>query len=133
MRCLRFVLLLCTLFGLAAMHSLGHDPILGAGGHGSHAAPATPALASGCHDAQCPQLAGPASETPGPGHTSGWAICMAIAAGLALAVVLAVQFLRGTRGPQPRGRTTTRASAGRAPPAFTTIGLTTASASVLRI
>ncbi|MEV6817030.1 DUF6153 family protein [Micromonospora sp. NPDC051296] len=132
-RWLRFMLLACTLVGFAAMHSLGHDPTLGAAGHGSHAASATPALGEGCPGERCIQQAVPASEEPGPVHSSGWAVCMAIAAGLALTAVVAVLFLRRTRGPQPRGRTTTRASGGRAPPAFTMIGLTTASATVLRI
>ncbi|PZG15867.1 hypothetical protein C1I95_18765 [Micromonospora craterilacus] len=133
-RWLRFVLLACTLFGLAAMHSLGHDPILGTAGHDSHGgAAATPALSGGCHGDQCTQLAAPASEEPGNGHTPGWAVCMAIAAGLALAVVLAVVLLHGTRRERPRGRTSTRASGGRAPPPLTLIDLTTASISVLRI
>ncbi|PZV97175.1 hypothetical protein SAMN05443287_105129 [Micromonospora phaseoli] len=127
------MLLVCTLFGLAAMHSLGHDPILGTAGHGSHAAPATPALADGCHVERCIEQAAPASEEPGHGHATGWAVCMAILTGFALAVVLAAHFLRRTRSLRPRGRSHTRAVGGRAPPTATTIGLTTASASVLRI
>ncbi|TCB99722.1 hypothetical protein E0H26_04000 [Micromonospora zingiberis] len=127
-RWVRTVLLACTLFGLATMHSLGHDPMIGAAGHGSHAE-AVPA----CADGHCTALAAPASEQPGHGDGAGWGVCLAIAAGFALTVVLAVLLLRGTRGGRPRGRTPTPPAGGRAPPVFAPIGLTTASVSVLRI
>ncbi|WP_433531363.1 DUF6153 family protein [Micromonospora sp. CA-263727] len=132
-RWLRFVLLACTLFGLTVMHSLGHDPILGTAGHGSHAAPVTPALAGDCHGDHCTRLVAPASEGPGPGHPPGWAVCMAILASFSVGLLVAVVLLRGTRAGRRRGRTSTRASGGRAPPFLTPIGLSTASISVLRM
>ncbi|GIJ08900.1 DUF6153 family protein [Micromonospora andamanensis] len=131
-RWLRFVLLACTLFGLAAMHSLGHDPVLGTAGHGGHAAPISSAHLDGCHDERCVAPAAQTTEEPGHGHPSGWSVCLAIAAGLALAAVLAAHHLRRTRSVRPPDRRLTRARGGRAPPAFPMIGLTTASVSVLR-
>ncbi|MEV2236945.1 DUF6153 family protein [Micromonospora sp. NPDC049891] len=132
-RWFRFVLLACTLFGLAAMHSLGHDPVLGPAGHGGHAAPSSSAHIDDCHDERCVAQATQTTEEPGHGHSSGWTVCVAIAAGFALAVVLAVRLLRRTRSVLPRDRRLTRALNGRAPPAFSMIGLTTAAVSVLRI
>ncbi|WFE45082.1 DUF6153 family protein [Verrucosispora sp. WMMD1129] len=132
-RWLRFVLLACTLFGLAVMHSLGHDPALGAPGHGSHAAPTLPSHVDGCHTEQCVAPAAHPIEEPGHGHPSGWAVCVAIVAGFALAVALAVRHLRRTRSVLPRDRRLTRALGGRAPPAFRLMGLTTVAVSVLRI
>ncbi|AEB42793.1 hypothetical protein VAB18032_08375 [Micromonospora maris AB-18-032] len=121
-------MLACTLFGLATMHSLGHDPMIGAAGHGSYAE-----TAAACADGHCTPLAAPASEAPGHGGGGGWAVCLAITAGFALTVVLAALLLRGTRGVRPRGRTPTPPAGGRAPPVFVPIGLTTAVVSVLRI
>ncbi|MFF5215496.1 DUF6153 family protein [Micromonospora sp. NPDC000442] len=132
-RWLRFVLLACTLFGLAVMHSLGHDPVLGAAGHGSHAAPISSTHVDGCHTEQCVAPAAQSTQEPGHGHPSGWAVCVAIAAGVALAVVLTVRLLRRTRSVLPRDRRLTRARGARAPPDFPMIGLTTAAVSVLRI
>ncbi|MBQ1025143.1 DUF6153 family protein [Micromonospora sp. C95] len=132
-RWLRLVLLACTLFGLAAMHSLGHDPLPATAGHGSHSAPSPASSVDGCHDERCVALAVHPLEEPGHGHSSGWAVCVAIAAGFALAVVLVVGTPRRTRRTSPRDRRLTRALGGRAPPAFPMIGLTTASVSVLRI
>ncbi|MFI7550697.1 DUF6153 family protein [Micromonospora sediminimaris] len=133
-RWLRFVLLACTLFGLAVMHSLGHDPVLGAPGHGSHAASTSPAQVDGCHDERCVAPAAQSTEEPPwHGHSSGWAVCLAVVAGFALAVALAVRHLRRTRSVLPRDHRPTRALGGRAPPAFRLIGLTTAAVSVLRI
>ncbi len=124
------MLLACTLVGLAAMHSLGHDPILGTAGHHSHTA--TTATGIDCGGARCVQQVAPPPEEPRDGHHPGWAVCMAIAAALALAVVLAAHFLRGRRGNLPSGRATKRVTSSRGPPGFRTIGLITTSVSVLR-
>ncbi|MEG3634981.1 hypothetical protein [Micromonospora palythoicola] len=133
-RWLRFVLLACTLSGFAAMHSLGHDPVLGLAGHGGHAGPISSAdVDDGCHDERCVAPAAQITEEPGHGHPSGWAVCLAVATGLALATVFAARHLRRTRSVRTPDRQLTRARGGRAPPAFPMIGLTTASASVLRI
>ncbi|MET7951952.1 DUF6153 family protein [Micromonospora sp. NPDC005324] len=131
----RFVLLACTLVGLAAMHSLGHDPVMSmrsAAGHADHAAgqPAPPA-AHGCGSDSCDHpSASPLGH--GTGHLPGWQVCLALVAAVGLAVALGVLLLARTSHARLRQRPRRRAASSRAPPA-PRIGLHLASVSVLRV
>ena len=126
----RWVLLVCTLAGLAAMHTIGHT---GPGG-GMHTAAVSgmtgmtetvPAISAmrPCLDGHC----------DGHGAMDPLSVCMAVLQGLAVAVLLALLLLAvvGGRG---RLRPWARAATGapRAPPVRRT-GLTIAAISVLRI
>ncbi|MGI5519914.1 DUF6153 family protein [Micromonospora sp. CA-259024] len=131
----RFVLLASTLIGLAAMHSLGHDPIASMrsdGGHASHTAaqPAPPA-AHGCDSDNCDHP----SATPlghGNAHLPGWQVCLAIVTAVGLTVALGALLLARTSHARPRQRPSRRAPSSRAPP-VPHVGLHLASVSVLRV
>ncbi|MEV4280111.1 hypothetical protein [Actinoplanes xinjiangensis] len=130
----RWVLLVCTLVGLAAMHTIGHT---GPGG-GTHAAgvsgtavtmPVLPETVSAIRAAvPCPD-----GHCDGHGAMGVFSICMAVLQGLAVAVLLALILLTvlGGLGLLPARE---RAATGvpRAPPVRRT-GLTIAAISVLRI
>jgi hypothetical protein len=129
----RWLLLACTLLGLAVMHTVGHTSARMAA-HDAHpgtVAAIAPALAS--------WVAADAGEScfgehcDGHGAMSGWSVCLAILQGFAMAVLLALVLLAlaGSRDAmrQPRGGGAALAS--RAPPR--PAGLTIASISVLRI
>ncbi|MBQ0990005.1 hypothetical protein KBX08_07855 [Micromonospora sp. H61] len=133
----RFVLLACTLIGLAAMHSLGHDPssMQSDGGHSGHSSPTTavlapPAAQDGCTSDTCDQQ----TVTPaghGNGHMPGWQVCLAVVTALSLAVVLGLLLFTRTSRAHTRIRSACRATSCRAPPARR-LGLHLASVSVLR-
>ncbi|HEX8343445.1 MAG TPA: DUF6153 family protein [Actinoplanes sp.] len=114
-RAARWVLLFCTLFGLATMHTLGH-----AGMHpDEHTHPVTmPATAVAMADAA--QLTPAAvTDTTCTGHDCGhdrqhgtmswWSICLAILGGLAAVVLLAALL----QGPVRRRAGTGGGAAGR--------------------
>ena len=121
----RWVLLLCTVFGLATMHTLGHSGMHGqAHGHDKTQAVAGYAAeqAVPCDDRHCPE----------PGGSTSWSVCLAVLSGLAVLVLLAAVVLRRLRG--DAGRTVSAvARAPRAPPARRPQGLRVTSVAVLRI
>jgi hypothetical protein len=138
---LRWLLLACTLIGLAAMHTLGHT------GHGhTMAMPEPPATHQLQNKARmlvghvatpderacrggCAHLG---DSDPAGGHPDGWSVCLAILAGFAIAMLLG-WLLRAatTRGATYRP-TRPLAVTPRAPPR-PRVGLLLADLSVLRI
>jgi hypothetical protein len=137
-RIARLLLLLATLFGLAAMHTLGHHgPHLPAGHHSSH--PATMAdnpaadgvirAADACGTDRCGTvLAAPISGGHG---LAGWDVCVAVLVGFAV-LLLAAGLLRSGRAAGTAHRTGRSGPARpRAPPPVR-VGLTFATVSVLR-
>jgi hypothetical protein len=130
----RWLLLVCTLVGLAAMHTIGHT---GPGG-GMHAAPASSAAVgmlgmtemTSAIGAAAPCLEGHCDDH---GAMDSFSVCMAVLQGLAVAVLLALLLL-SVLGGLGRLRPRERAATGvpRAPPVRRT-GLTIAAISVLRI
>jgi hypothetical protein len=136
-RLARWALLACTLVGLAAMHSLGHD----GGAHasamlaeGHHAAVMTVAAADravDCAGDGCTHL----SALPGGGGDDmpGWSICMAVLGGFAVVVLLGAAVLAVARRYNSAGTLLGRSGAApRAPPGLLPVGLTLATVSVLR-
>lgn len=129
------MLLACTLVGLAAMHSLGHDPITSmrpAAEHANHTdgQPTTPA-AHGCGTDTCdhPSVSPPGHDN---GHLPGWQVCLALVAAVGLAVALGALLLARTSHARLRHRPRRRAASSRAPPA-PRIGLHLSAVSVLRV
>lgn len=130
-RTARWLLLLCTVLGLTAMHTLGHT---GMAAHDPHtatamtSADAAPSLtpAHNCTGDHCP--ANPGHSTP-----DGWSVCLAILTGLAAAVLLAVAVFAVASGfaalaaQRAPGFRLSRAPPGRPP------GLTITATTVLRI
>jgi hypothetical protein len=88
-RTARWLLLLCTVIGLTAMHTLGHT---GMAAHDQHPAAATTSLMTAAEAATsltaAPVCTG--GHCPGQGMPGGWSVCLAILTGLAVAVLLAV-------------------------------------------
>lgn len=131
-RTARLVLLLCTLFGLAAMHTIGHGGV----DHASHheqsqavAAGVTLAMSSAAPDGCCSH----AAELPMRGGGMGsWDLCVAVLSAFAVAVLLAALLLIavGGRRPPRSARDPSRWTP-RAPPVLP-FGLTLATVSVLR-
>ncbi|MFC3991167.1 DUF6153 family protein [Actinoplanes siamensis] len=133
----RTALLLCTVFGLALMHTLGHagvraeEPRTASMITMSQAASLAPvsfvaaAVTGECPDDHCP-------GHHDHGQMSAWSVCLAILGGLAVVLLLAMALLAAARpGPRPRGSGTPLRHVTRAPPDRT--GLTLASTAVLRI
>jgi hypothetical protein len=132
----RWLLLACTLLGLAVMHTVGHTSV-GMAAHDAH-----PGMVAEVA-AHVPSLAGrvaadagdscPGGHCDGHGAMSGWSVCLAVLQGFAVAVLLTLVLLA-----LGRSRGIMRQAAGgtvpasRAPPPRPT-GLTIASISVLRI
>jgi len=140
----RLILLACTLFGLATMHTLGHaGPHLH--GHDHHLAEAVAAVSGSAHALDVmSEVAEPApggvcdggcAHGPGPaphGGTAGWSVCVAVLAALAVIFLLALVVAR-SRGGRPPGSGTNRwAVVSRGPP-VRSAGLTMAATSVLRV
>jgi Family of unknown function (DUF6153) len=135
-RLVRWLLLACTLVGLAAMHCLGH-----AGGahavtmiaEAGHAMATTAALdpAGDCGGDGCAHLAG--RPGGGGGHdTPGWSVCLAIVSGFAALVLLAAALVTARRD-DPAGVLLAGCGIGqRAPPNLRPVGLALATVSVLR-
>jgi hypothetical protein len=139
-RIARLVLLACTLFGLAAMHTIGHGAMTHAGHHhethatGTHQRsmmPAfTPAESDGCAGDGCAHTA--AMPDGSGSRMNPWDLCVAILSGSAIAVLLAGLLLIAVTGRFPP-----RSGGGRlrrAPwvPPILPLGLTLATVSVLR-
>ncbi|MGY0006766.1 DUF6153 family protein [Micromonospora sp. I033] len=130
-RSVRLLLLLCTLVGLTAMHTLGHGGHASAGQPAAHAAGHTgeASTAAGCVDDGCPVRALPLTH-PG-GDPSGWSVCLAVLGAFAVVLLLAVLPRAGPRGAAPAAGGVLRLATGpRAPPR--PHGLRLATASVLR-
>jgi len=139
----RWMLLACTLFGLAAMHTLGHagmrmDEHVGhrsvspaAAAVMDRPAGVTAAMTAVTNDCLgCVQAGSPAG--PGHGGMAGWDVCLAVLTGLAVLVLLTALLVTRSRREGPPARAVGRRPRGpRGPPRPT--GLTLAAASVLRI
>jgi hypothetical protein len=136
-RLARWALLACTLVGLAAMHSLGHDggaraSVMLAEGH--HASVMTLAAADrmeDCTEDGCTHL----SALPGGsgGDMPAWTVCLAVLGGFAIVVLLGAALLAAARRYNPTRALPGRSGAGpRAPPGLLPVGLTLATVSVLR-
>ncbi|NES14795.1 MULTISPECIES: DUF6153 family protein [Micromonospora] len=141
-RWVQFLLLLCTLAGLTAMHTLGHGahPPADHGtrhGTGHHSAAVEPAalsalapMASACPGDACHVRALPLGDVGG--HPSGWDVCLAVLGAFAVALLVAVLLGAGSRtvGATVSGRL--RLTVGPRAPPIRPYGLRLATASVLR-
>ncbi|SCL31861.1 hypothetical protein GA0074692_3191 [Micromonospora pallida] len=128
------MLLACTVFGLAAMHSLGHDPVMpltADAGHTAHVAMPAPADLhhDDCVGNGCVQLLNaPAGHD---GHLPGWAVCLAVVGALTLAVLLGLLLTAGVTLTLPGLPPASGIAGSRGPPARP-FGLHLASVSVQR-
>jgi hypothetical protein len=108
-RLAQWMALLCTLFGLATMHTLGRaaGPV---DAHRHPVASATTAMTTADADAPATRTAAvvvaavtdpcegdDCAGHPGHGGPSGWSVCLAVLGGLAVAVLLAASLLRRAR------------------------------------
>lgn len=139
-RMARFMVLACTLLGLAAMHTIGH----GIADHGvmdhglpgvRHVATTVSAMAAGDVDDCAADGCGHAVVAPHTRHggMGDWALCVAVLSALAVAALLVALLLRaatGRRAADDGGRR--RVVAPRGPPALP-YGLSVAAMSVLRV
>jgi peptidoglycan/LPS O-acetylase OafA/YrhL len=132
-RIARWILLFCTLFGLALMHTIGHTGPH-AGQHHQLGA-AMPVTAGGVAMSALVPAECPAGHCDGhdPGGMSGWSVCVAILGGLVAVVLLAALLSWMMSG---RGRAWEKA-AGRPPvsrgPPRRAAGLSLVSVAVLRV
>lgn len=140
----RFVLLAATLTGLAAMHSLGHQPA-GAGPHHGAAMPtdtrgdaqsgavltAVAAVSPECAGEGCAGL----TAAPGgsPGHMPGWAVCLAVVGAFGISLALTAALLLRRTGVTSHDRSQPSVAVSRGPPAWSPMGQRVAAMSVLRI
>ncbi|WP_155123421.1 MULTISPECIES: DUF6153 family protein [unclassified Actinoplanes] len=118
-RTARIVLLLCTVFGVAMMHTLGHSGVRPE--HSSAAAMTTmlstvaiPALAPSAATDECQD-----DHCTGHHHDqmTVWSVCLAILGGLAVVVLLVMVLVAAAHpGSVPRSREWSRRQATRAPP-----------------
>jgi hypothetical protein len=136
-RTARVLLLLVTVFGLAAMHTLGHagmrmDTAAQPGMSpaisvmtmpGAPLIEAVAAASMPCDGEHCPD---------GHGAMNGWSICLAVLGGFAVFALLAALSV-ALWGDRTRLRAATTAEAASRAPPIRRPGLTMASAAVLRI
>ena len=131
-RAARWLLLACTLIGLAVMHVLGHGGphAVTVHSHGSTAvsgvsmSPADLCAGDGCLLAY--------AWSSGSGHgASDWSVCLAVLGGLGLVVMALLLGARAARGATPALGSRHRWGRPRAPPGLD-VGLTLATVSVLR-
>ncbi|PSK65184.1 hypothetical protein B0E53_02870 [Micromonospora sp. MH33] len=131
-RWVRLLLLLCTLVGLTAMHTLGHgahSPADHQAGHPArHIAPV--AMAADCVGEDCPVRALPPAE-PG-GDPSGWSVCLAVLGAFAVALLVVVLLRTGSRAVVAAAGGPLRHAAGPRAPPPRPYGLRLATTSVLR-
>ncbi|MER7274581.1 DUF6153 family protein [Dactylosporangium sp. NPDC000244] len=142
-RTARIALLLATLLGLTAMHTLGHaGPHLPDGHQHVPAAEhvATMPVLSAVNTAALDALTGCAGDgcamlLTGSGHDhggmDGWAICLAVLVAFAVIVLVAMLLTRRRANASPARPRATRRAGPRAPPPRP-FGLTLATVSVLR-
>jgi hypothetical protein len=129
-RIARLALLACTLFGLAAMHTIGHSGMAHAA-QPTHQFSTTPALgpSDDCAGDGCVH---PAALPGGGGaQMDRWGLCVAVLSAFAIAILLAGLLLTATGRFPLRSGDDRRRSAPRAPPTLP-LSLTLATASVLR-
>jgi hypothetical protein len=137
----RWVLLSCTLFGLAFMHTLGHAGMRMSADTGvGQVVHVAAGLIDPGGSADSTAMATPSQECP-PGHCdghggggmSGWSVCLAVLTGLAAIVLLAALLSWASSGRRRvRQEPVGVAAAPRAPPRRPA-GLLVASVAVLRI
>lgn len=143
----RWVLLACTLFGLAAMHTLGHAGMHGPGmgestGHsaGMQVLGSTAVMQAvadgvtgdgdgGCAGDGCAHWG---SRHGGGGDMAGWSVCVAVLTGFAIFLLLALLWSRITARKTPPCRGADSAGGARSPP-IRHVGLVLARVSVLRV
>nr|BFE58320.1 hypothetical protein GCM10020063_028460 [Dactylosporangium thailandense] len=139
-RTARIALLLATLLGLTAMHTLGHaGPHLPNGHQHAPAAEhaATMPMLSAVNTAALTGCAGDGCAVllTGSGHDhggmDGWAICLAVLVAFAVIVLVAMLLTRRRANASPSRHRATRRAGPRAPPPRP-FGLTLATVSVLR-
>lgn len=138
------MLLVGTLFGLAAMHTIGHSAITHAG-HGRGAQPsstrqfstipAITATVSAVTQSQSDGCAGDgclhAAALPDGGQMGYWDLCVAVLSAFAIAMLLAALLLIAVTGRFPPRSGGRRRFSPRGPPILP-FGLTLATVSVLR-
>ena len=140
-RAARWMLLFCTLFGLATMHTLGHAGMDSHTGVVSMASTQVDLLPGGTGSGM---LRFEAVVTPCPdghcggGHGTGgmdaWSVCLAVLGGLATVILLSVLLLRHRSGSvRPHDRAAGGPPVSRAPPGRRNLGLHVASLTVMRI
>ncbi|SCL18030.1 hypothetical protein GA0070624_1435 [Micromonospora rhizosphaerae] len=140
-RWVRLLLLLSTLVGLAAMHTLGHGAHAPGGHSAGHAeaqhgarpaaAPDEVGMTDGCAADDCRHAAvlplGDLGDDP-----SGWTVCLAVLGAFAVALLVAVLLRARSRVVGPALRGALRLAAGPRAPPPRPFGLRLATASVLR-
>ncbi|MEU4367708.1 hypothetical protein [Micromonospora chersina] len=131
-RWVRLLLLVCTLVGLTAMHTLGHGAHSPSGQPAGHPAGHSAALAmvADCEGDGCPARAVPPGD-PGA-DPSGWSVCLAVLGAFAVALLVVVLLRTGSRSAvaAPGGPLRHPAGPRAAPPR--PYGLRLATTSVLR-
>jgi len=139
-RVARWILLLCTMFGLALMHTLGHaDMRMGADAGAPHLVqPGAAMIEAGGIAVMGPTAAGSREcsgghcDGHGDGGMSGWSVCLAVLTALAVIVLLGALLSRASSGRRWTLWEPVRVAAPRAPPRRAA-GLRLASVAVLRI
>ncbi|MEU9824664.1 hypothetical protein [Micromonospora chersina] len=131
-RWVRLLLLLCTLVGLTAMHTLGHGAHSPAGHAAGHPAGHTAAVAmvADCVGDGCPARALPPAD-PG-GDPSGWSVCLAVLGAFAVALLVVLLLRTGSRAVVPAAGGPLRHAVGPRAPPPRPYGLRLATTSVLR-
>jgi hypothetical protein len=144
-RSARWLLLACTLFGLATMHTLGHAgmqmhphhnhgaelaavaPVASTPGSGTHNEVAEPAIGGFCNGG-CAH-----APTPSPHDgMAGWGVCLAVLGAVAILTLLAMLVSPSRRWERPASVADPWAVVARGPPARPA-GLSVAALSVLRV
>jgi hypothetical protein len=134
-RTVRWLLLACTLFGLAAMHTIGHAGMRhGASDH----SPAMVVAMSGTTSAESAAdglCDGGCAHGPGSaphGGMAGWSVCLAVLGAVATLILLAMLVAPSRRRQRPASVADPWAVVSRGPP-VRPAGLALAAVSVLRI
>ncbi|MFF4812666.1 hypothetical protein ACFY03_31085 [Micromonospora chersina] len=131
-RWVRLLLLLCTLVGLTAMHTLGHGAHSPSAQPAGHPAGHSAALAmvADCVGDGCPARALPPAD-PGA-DPSGWSVCLAVLGAFAVALLVVVLLRAGSRTAVAATAGALRHAAGPRAPPPRPHGLRLATTSVLR-